>query len=109
MEKEESPRKRGCVGWLPIIFLSTIEFTVWFVTTFIVLLPLVAPGTAIEGLSPQRQRQPSHLESAIGWLLLIVYQLLFVLLAISVFRAVLTPPGGIPSWLSSDGRSDLHS
>jgi len=46
---------------------------------------------------------------AIGVFLLTMYQVLFVLLCISAVRTVTTPPGDIPSWLRSDGKSDLHS
>jgi len=109
MDKGEVPIQRSCVSWVPLGLLSATELAVWFVTTFIVLLPLVAPNTAFDSLLPTRQYQPTHLESAVGWLLLIVYQVLFALFSISVMRTVATPPGSIPSWLRSDGRSDLHS
>ena len=38
-----------------------------------------------------------------------LYQLFFAMSVLCVVCAVATPPGEIPSWLKSDGRSDLHS
>ena len=74
------------------------------------LAPLVAPGFT---LRPHAFRAdsapPSRLELLAGWLLLVLYQLFFAMSVLCVVCAVATPPGEIPSWLKSDGRSDLHS
>ena len=99
-------RDRSWVTWAPLALLGVTELCVWFVTTVVVLLPLVVPGFSLS-LNPGYRA--NRLESAVGWLLLLVYQILFVMMAVSVARTVLTPPGDIPSWLRSDGRSDLHS
>jgi len=96
------------LAWLPLILLGLTQLCVWFVTSVVVLSPLVVPGFSLKPLHAEIRR-PSSLETALGWLLLMVYQILFCLAAISVLRTVLTPPGDIPSWLRSDGRSDLHS
>ena len=96
------------LAWSPLALLVLAEACVWFVTTFVVLCPLVAPGFFIVRSQPL-DYSPTRAERALGWLLLLVYQILVVLGALSLARAVLTPPGEIPSWLRSDGRSDLHS
>ena len=96
------------VAWVPLAVISVTELCVWFVTTFVVLTPLVSPGFSLTP-QPTLMPQPTRLERAVGWLLLLVYQIIFLLLCISVVRTVVTPPGDIPSWLRSDGRSDLHS
>ena len=81
-----------------------------FVVTIVVLAPLVAPGFT---LRPHAFRAdsapPSRLELLAGWLLLVLYQLFFAMSVLCVVCTVATPPGEIPSWLKSDGRSDLHS
>jgi len=102
------PRWQRQLAWLPLIMLGLTELCVWFVTSVVVLSPLVVPGFSLKPLHVD-VRRPSRLETALGWLLLMVYQVLFCLGAVSVLRTVLTPPGDIPSWLRSDGRSDLHS
>ena len=102
------PRWQRALAWLPLIMLGLTELCIWFVTSVVVLSPLVVPGFSLKPLHVD-VRRPSKLETALGWLLLMVFQLLFCLGAISVLRTVFTPPGDIPSWLRSDGRSDLHS
>ena len=82
-----------------------IELVVYFVTTFIVLLPVVVPSLGVSHTVHHR----SYLAVAVGIFLIIVYQLLFALLVASAVRVIITPPGDIPSWLRSDGKSDLHS
>ena len=115
--------------WIPLATFILTQTCIWFVTTFVVLCPLVAPGLFV--MRPQATNfAPSKQERALGWLLLLVYQILLLLAATSVARTVLTRPGmlsppasevatqceaesavpgEIPSWLRSDGRSDLHS
>jgi len=100
--------RSGCLAWAPLILFFTTELAMWFVVTFVVLLPVICgPGSSFDVFSPHKRT--SYMESAVGWLLLIIYQLLFALLLASVVRTVRTAPGDIPSWLRSDGKSDLHS
>jgi len=112
MEKAAAPpavvHREGCSAWAPLVLLFTTEAAVWIVMTFVVLLPIVAPSSPFDALAHYRST-PSYMETAVGWMMLIIYQGLFALLIISIVRTVRTPPGDIPSWLRSDGRSDLHS
>ena len=101
-------RCRRQLAWGPLVLLGLTELCIWFVTSVVVLSPLILPGFSLK--PPHVEvRKASQLETVLGWLLLLVYQVLFCLASISVLRTVLTPPGDIPSWLRSDGRSDLHS
>ena len=101
-------RCRRQLAWGPLVLLGLTELCIWFVTSVVVLSPLVLPGFSLKPPHVE-PRKASQLETVLGWLLLLVYQVLFCLASISVLRTVLTPPGDIPSWLRSDGRSDLHS
>jgi hypothetical protein len=98
------------MGWtrsLPLAIFILTEICIWFVTTFVVLCPLVAPGLFVMRSQPLGFN-PSRAERALGWLLLIVYQLLLLLASISVARTVLTHPGLAspaarpPPWPASD-------
>ena len=99
------PRARSPCSWAPLILLIAIELVVYFVTTFIVLLPVVVPSLGMSHTVHHR----SYLAVAVGIFLIIVYQVLFALFIASAVRTIITPPGDIPSWLRSDGKSDLHS
>ena len=101
------PRPVSAISWLPLLLLTLVSFALWFVTTFVVLLPLLVPGM---GIREDAGREPSTgLTGAIGIFMLLIFQLFFALFIVSIVRAVLIAPGDIPSWLRSDGKSDLHS
>ena len=74
----------------------------YIVTTFILLLPTIAPSTWSD-------LHASTIDVAAAAISFGIYQVLFVLLCLSATRAIMTPPGAIPPWLRSDGKSDLHS
>ena len=99
------PRSRATCGWAPLALLVAIELIVYFVTTYIVLLPVLWPELGMT----RGARHSSYLAKAVGVFLLVTYQVLFAFLGWSCARAITTPPGDIPSWLRSDGKSDLHS
>lgn len=102
------PRSGTPLAWAPLLLLALTVVVLWFVTTIVVLLPLVVPSFSITP-EPPLDRKATKLELACGVALLVVYQLLFAAFVVSVGRTVLTAPGHIPAWLSSDGKSDLHS
>ena len=83
-------------SWLPLIILTLFSLVIHFVTTFIVLLP-------------HTQESANSLSIAAAVAMLLLFQLLFGLFAVSAIKTILTAPGEIPSWLRSDGKSDLHS
>ena len=100
------PRPTSAFAWLPLFLLSLIALALWFVTTFVVLLPLLIPGM---GLREDVVVPSTGLASAVAILMLVIFQLFCALFAVASARCVLTAPGDIPSWLRSDGKSDLHS
>ena len=51
---------------------------------------------------------PVDLDEADLRLMLVIFQFFYALFVLSAARAVLTAPGDIPSWLRSDGKSDLR-
>lgn len=99
------PRSQSPCSFAPLILLVAIELVIYIVTTGLVLLPVLLPNLGISG----GHSHHSYVTIAIGVLLLVTYQVLFILLCVSAFCTVTTPPGDIPSWLRSDGKSDLHS
>jgi len=99
------PRPSSACSFAPLVLLIAIELVMYIVTTVIVLFPVLIPEMEI----PHSQGHRSYLTIAIGIFLLATYQVLFALLCVSAMRTVMTPPGDIPSWLRSDGKSDLHS
>ncbi len=100
-----APRSQSPCSFAPLCLLVAIELVIYIVTTVLVLLPVLVPDL---GMSHGHSKR-SYLTIAIGVLLLAMYQVLFFLLCVSAIRTVTTPPGDIPSWLRSDGKSDLHS
>ena len=111
-----APRPQSCVSWSGLLLLALVSFTLWFVTTFVVLLPLLTDPAAQPQKAPAEQARGAEgvwggevFTRVVASLMLLVFQLFFVLFALSAARAVITAPGDIPSWLLSDGESDLHS
>jgi hypothetical protein len=98
------PRPERLIYWLPLSFFFSVAFMLWFATTFIILLPQLIPG-----MSHQHDAREVPGAPVAAVLMLVIFQICFVLLIVSSARAVLTAPGEIPSWLRSDGQSDLHS
>ena len=111
------PRPQSVVSWSGLLLLALLSLTLWFVTTFVVLLPLLLANPAAQNqrASAEHRRRPEGLAGedglsrVVATLMLLVFQLFFALYALSAARTVLTAPGDIPSWLLSDGTSDLHS
>jgi len=100
----EPPRAESLCSFAPLALLVAIEAVIYIVTTVLVLLPVIIPNMGMT-----HHGTGSYLSIAIGVFLLAMYQVLFVLLCVSAWKTVSTPPGDIPSWLRSDGKSDLHS
>ena len=82
--------RAGCLAWVQTIVLATASLAVWFVTTFVVLLPYVATG-AVD--FPTKRNTPSVMEEAVGLMLIIIYQVLVVLLVVSIVKTVRTAAG----------------
>jgi hypothetical protein len=99
-----SPRAAHPLAWVPLALLLLLASTLWFVTTFVVLLPLLIPAGA-RGDDPSA----TFIAQAVAVLMLVIFQMLAACLGVSTARCVRTAPGDIPSWLRSDGKSDLHS
>lgn len=95
------PRPESTASWVPLVLLFGVAMGLWFVTTFVVLIPLLIHDATHES--------STGLAQAVAVLMVVIFQLLFVLFLVASARAALTAPGDIPSWLRSDGKSDLHS
>jgi len=104
------PRGATQISWLPFILLTLISFGMWFVTTFVVLLPTLMPGVGLRNDASADESAPSTgVAQAVAVIMLIIFQLFYALFVVATLRCVFTTPGDIPSWLRSDGKSDLHS
>ncbi len=66
------PRPAGLLSWLPLILLCLVAMALWFVTTFVVLLPLLIPGIGAVDATPD-----PGLAQAVAVLMLVLFLLLF--------------------------------
>ena len=101
------PRSLAWCSWAALALLAATELIVWGVTTFVVLVPYCCvPSWSFVA---QASRRPTQPEVVVGSVMLGLFQAFFALAIVSAVRTIRTPPGDVPSWLRSDGASDLHS